>query len=77
VYNLFVAGSRLAADAGRSGGMKRRFTSLSPVFATLALTAAIFLLPASGDGRQAQAAPGGVQLSAANSGQGIVLSPGN
>ncbi len=42
-------GSFPATDA------KRRLASISPLFATALLTAAIFLLPATGDRRQAQA----------------------
>ncbi|MGQ2904544.1 MAG: hypothetical protein ACT6RL_09005 [Neoaquamicrobium sediminum] len=34
---------------------KRRLASISPLFATALLTAAIFLLPPTGDGRQARA----------------------
>ena len=42
-------GSFPATDA------KRRLASISPLFATALLTAAIFLLPATGDRRQVQA----------------------
>ncbi|WP_421928454.1 hypothetical protein [Neoaquamicrobium sediminum] len=42
-------GSFPATDA------KRRLVSISPLFATALLTAAIFLLPPTGDGRQARA----------------------
>lgn len=37
---------------------KRRLASISPLFATALLTAAIFLLPATGDGRPARASAG-------------------
>lgn len=44
--------------------MRRRLTSLSPVVATALLTAAIFLLPATGDQRQAQASADDITVSA-------------
>lgn len=44
--------------------MKRRMTSLSPLLATLLLTAAAFLLPATSDRRPAQASGADVQVSA-------------
>ncbi|MBX9463733.1 MAG: hypothetical protein KL840_12395 [Aquamicrobium sp.] len=47
-------GSFPATDA------KRRLASISPLFATALLTAAIFLLPATGDRRQAQASVGDI-----------------
>jgi hypothetical protein len=39
---------------------KRRLASISPLFATVLLTAAIFLLPATGDGRPARASAGDI-----------------
>jgi nitrate reductase gamma subunit len=39
---------------------KRRLASISPLFATALLTAAIFLLPPAGDRRQAQASVGDI-----------------
>lgn len=47
-------GSFPATDA------KRRLASISPLFATALLTAAIFLLPPAGDRRQAQASVGDI-----------------
>ena len=44
--------------------MKRRMSSLSPILATLLLTGAVFLLPATGERRQAQASDAGIQVSA-------------
>ena len=44
--------------------MKRRLASFSPLLATLMLTGAIFLLPATSDRRQAQASAGDIQVSA-------------
>lgn len=45
-------------------GVKRRLASFSPLLGTVLLTAAIFLLPATGDGRQARAAIDDIKLSA-------------
>lgn len=48
----------------RERGVKRRILSVSPLLATLLLTGAIFLLPATSDRRQAQASAGDFQISA-------------
>ena len=44
--------------------MTRRVASLSPLLATLLLTGAVFLLPATSDRRQAQASDGDFQVPA-------------
>lgn len=44
--------------------MTRRLASLSPLLATLVLTAAIFLLPATSDRRQARASVDDIKVSA-------------
>lgn len=55
-----------------SAPVRRRLVSLSPLVATAILTAAIFLLPATGDRQQAAASIDGITVSASLSGHSAV-----
>lgn len=59
-HSIVPSGLRLISAAHA----RRRFAVISPLLATAALTAAIFLLPAVGEGKQARAAVDDIQMSA-------------
>ena len=55
--------------------VRRRLLSLSPLLATALLTAAIFLLPATGDRQQAAAWVDDITVSASHIGDGATKAP--
>lgn len=59
-----------------SSSLRRRLVSLSPLVATAILTAAIFLLPATGDSQRAAASVDDITVSAIHSGNAIVAAHG-
>lgn len=59
-----------SARRARSAPVRRRLVSLSPLVATTILTAAIFLLPATGHRQQAAAWVDGITVSASHAAAG-------